>query len=128
MIGCLWTLVRKQPIIALYFEFENELKFYSIEANTKLGLMCLAQRLNAVMPVRLEPAALRSRVKHSTTGPLHSVHIKGSQGRISKLRRISVRIYILVCFAVFVPIRRCQYQTYEVRKVEAPHMSRLILL
>ena len=27
---------------------------------------------NAVTPVRLEPAALRSRVKHSTTEPLHS--------------------------------------------------------
>ena len=31
MIGCLWTLVRKQPIIALYFESENELKFYNLE-------------------------------------------------------------------------------------------------
>ena len=28
MIGCLRTRVRKQPINALYFEFENELKFY----------------------------------------------------------------------------------------------------
>ena len=32
--------------------------------------MCLAQGHNAVTPVRLEPAALGSRVKHSTTGPL----------------------------------------------------------
>ena len=32
MIGCLWTCVCKQPIIALYFEFENELKFYNLEA------------------------------------------------------------------------------------------------
>ena len=32
MIGCLRTCVRKQPIIALYFEFENELKFYNLEA------------------------------------------------------------------------------------------------
>ena len=30
MIGCL--RVRKQPIIALYFESENELKFYNLEA------------------------------------------------------------------------------------------------
>ena len=37
--------------------------------NTKLGLMCLAQGHNAVMLVRLEPAALQSRVKHSTTEP-----------------------------------------------------------
>ena len=40
--------------------------------STKLGLMCLAQGHNAVTPVRLEPAALRSRVKHSTTEPLCS--------------------------------------------------------
>ena len=32
MIGCLRTRVRKQPIIALYFESENELKFYNLEA------------------------------------------------------------------------------------------------
>ena len=30
MIGCLRTRVREQPIIALYFEFENELKFYNL--------------------------------------------------------------------------------------------------
>ena len=34
--------------------------------------MCLAQGHNAVTPVRLEPAAPRSRVKHSTTEPLGS--------------------------------------------------------
>ena len=33
MIGCLRTRFRKQPIIALYFEFENELKFYNLEAD-----------------------------------------------------------------------------------------------
>ena len=32
MIGCSRTRVRKQPIIELYFEFENELKFYNLEA------------------------------------------------------------------------------------------------
>ena len=31
--------------------------------------MCLAQGHNTVTPVRLEPAASRSRVKHSTTEP-----------------------------------------------------------
>ena len=34
--------------------------------------MCLAQGHNAVTPVRLEPTALWSRVKHSTTEPLRS--------------------------------------------------------
>ena len=42
--------------------------------STKLGLMCLAQGHNTVMPVRLEPAAPRSRVKHSTTEPLPSLY------------------------------------------------------
>ena len=34
MIGCLRTSVRNQPIIALYFESENELKFYNLKAST----------------------------------------------------------------------------------------------
>ena len=32
MIGCLRTRAHKQPIIALSFEFENEFKFYNLEA------------------------------------------------------------------------------------------------
>ena len=32
MIGCMRTHVRKQPIVALYFESENEVKFYNLEA------------------------------------------------------------------------------------------------
>ena len=28
------TIIRKQPIIALYFEFENKLKFYNLEARS----------------------------------------------------------------------------------------------
>ena len=42
--------------------------------STKQGLMCLAQGHNAVTPVRLEPTALRSSVKNSTTEPLRSLH------------------------------------------------------
>ena len=38
--------------------------------STKLGLMCLAQGHNAVTLLRLQPTALQSRVKHSTTEPL----------------------------------------------------------
>ena len=30
MIGRLRTRVRKQPVIGLYFEFENGLKFYNL--------------------------------------------------------------------------------------------------
>ena len=36
--------------------------------------MYFAQGRNAVMPMRLEPAAPRSRVKHSTTEPLRSLY------------------------------------------------------
>ena len=43
--------------------------------STKPGLMCLAQGHIAVTPVRLEPAAHRSRVKHSHTEPLRSLKI-----------------------------------------------------
>ena len=32
MMGCLRTPVRKQPIIALYFESENEVQFYNLKA------------------------------------------------------------------------------------------------
>ena len=41
--------------------------------STKLGLMCHAQGHDTVKPVRLQPEAPRSLVKHSTTEPLHSL-------------------------------------------------------
>ena len=41
--------------------------------STKQGLVCLAQGHNALTPVRLEPAALPSLVKHYTTEPLCSL-------------------------------------------------------
>ena len=45
MIGCLRTRDRKQPIIALYFEFENELKFYNLEAlSLKMLTLCLGKK------------------------------------------------------------------------------------
>ena len=37
--------------------------------------MCLAQGHKAVTPVRFEPAALLSPVKHSTTEPLRSLKL-----------------------------------------------------
>ena len=41
MIGCLWTCVRKQPIIALYFEFETVLKFYNLGGMNILRIQCV---------------------------------------------------------------------------------------
>ena len=35
--------------------------------------MCHSQGHNAVTPVKLEPPAIQSRVKHSTTKPLRSL-------------------------------------------------------
>ena len=42
--------------------------------------MCLAQGHNTVMPARLEPTAPWSRVKHSTTELLNSLHAQVSSG------------------------------------------------
>ena len=39
MIGCLRTCVRKQPIIALFFEFETVLKFYNLVARLRRGIL-----------------------------------------------------------------------------------------
>ena len=41
MIGCLQTRVRKQPIIALYFESETVLKFYNLEARLFVQVQCM---------------------------------------------------------------------------------------
>ena len=41
MIGCLLTRVRKQPITAFYFEFENELKFYSFSLRKNSSFITL---------------------------------------------------------------------------------------
>ena len=55
--------------------------------STKLGSMCLAPGHNAVTLVRLEPAAPQSRVKHSTTEPLRSLHFLKSiaHGQVIKV-------------------------------------------
>ena len=50
MIGCLGTCVRKQPIIVLYFKFEDELEFYNLKARfpvqKELTLVLLKQDLS----------------------------------------------------------------------------------
>ena len=47
--------------------------------------MCLAQGHKAKTPVGLEPAALRSRVKHSTTAPLRSLIRLYLDGRFTQV-------------------------------------------
>ena len=50
---------------------------------------------NAVTPVRLEPAALRSRVKHSTTEPLRSLAMDERQYNLGKFK-VSLRPFNLL--------------------------------
>ena len=54
--------------------------------------MCLAQGHNTVKPVRLEPKPLRSRVKHSTTEPLHSPKVPVYQ-TVSRMNRVKRALF-----------------------------------
>ena len=53
MIGCLRTRVRKQPIIALYFESENEIKFYNREAWSHSLVCCIVLHGNTHLLIYL---------------------------------------------------------------------------
>ena len=44
-------IVHKQPIIALYFEFDTELKFYNLEAWCLVIVVCSSSRLQFVIVV-----------------------------------------------------------------------------
>ena len=68
-LACLFDLIFCVPVTNL--SVTSGRVFLGL-TSTKLRSMSLAQGHNAVMPVRLEPAALWSRVKHSTTEPLLS--------------------------------------------------------
>ena len=73
MIGCLRTRVRKQPIIALYFESETVLKFYNLESSTikAVWIQCLAQEHNTVPQWRTEPDTPQFQIEHYLTEPLY---------------------------------------------------------
>ena len=66
MIGCLRTRVRKQPIIMLYFESENVLKLYNLEAWLRflLGLENVPEETSAsrgssyIWPLFFNPSVL----------------------------------------------------------------------
>ena len=60
MIGCLRTRICKQPIIALYFESENVLKLYNLEA--RLIRVYLSW-------LRTEKKLAKSRLKFTTHVP-----------------------------------------------------------
>ena len=64
--------------------------------------MCLAQRHNAVTPVRLEPAAPQSRVKLSTTEPLRSHWLLVvSSNYLKKIHDFSIIIQVFFKFHDF---------------------------
>ena len=64
MIGCLRTRVRKKAIIALYFEFENELKFYNLEASISTALYRRASQSGKSGTVRESNQAIGVRKVH----------------------------------------------------------------
>ena len=94
----LWYTVKTGLVpmvcVCLIWIFTSHQQYFSYQVtvflgwtSTKLGLMCLAQGHNAVTPMRLEPTALRSQVKHFTTEPLRSLYGKYIPGKYSSLGR-----------------------------------------
>ena len=63
---CLFDLIINVPVNI--FSVMSGWVFLGL-TSTKQRIKCLAQGHNAVPPVRLEPAAPQSRIKHSTTEP-----------------------------------------------------------
>ena len=53
MIGCLRTRVRKQPIIALYFESENELKFMTSRPGFDYQFVMSKVEITLIIPARI---------------------------------------------------------------------------
>ena len=68
---CLFNMIIYVP--STIFQLCRDKSSWVEPSGTKLGLMCLAQGDNTVTPVRLQPTAPRSRVKHSTTESQHSL-------------------------------------------------------
>ena len=66
----IWFFTSQSTIFQLHRDWSSW-----VEPVLSQDYMCLAQGHNTVTPVRLEPTALRSRVKHSTTEPLGSLSL-----------------------------------------------------
>ena len=96
MIGCLWTRAHKQPIIALYFESETVLKFYNLEASTKLRIKCHSQeqciRCSASGESRVNDHLIPN--QHSTHETLRSSHFQAIVLlRVNKVVGLFANIY-----------------------------------
>ena len=71
---------------------------------------------NAVTPVRLEPAALRSRVKHSTTEPLghqvnSDIHLQTVEIQMRRLLMSRLIRIFAVCLVYFFVLKLLKYET-----------------
>ena len=70
--------------------------------------MCRAQGLNAVTPLRLEPATPRSRAKHSNTEPLRSRMYSEVTGETMGLDNITAETCLILNFGEKI-LRICHY-------------------
>ena len=84
MIGCLRTRVRNQPIIALYFESENVLKFYNLEASCLLVFKMIAKLEST------QCNAQQNKDKHTPTNTGQYIKQKINNNKRTALERAAV--------------------------------------
>ena len=86
---CLFDLILYVP--SIIFQLNRDRSSW---VEPVLSYICvLLKDHNAVMSVRLEPTASWSRVKHSTTEPLRSLHIAGFEPQLSVMLISIFRLY-----------------------------------
>ena len=86
--------------------------------STKARINVLAQGHKAVMPVRLEPAAPQSSVKHSTSEPLRSLFNQRKKPPSADLRRSVV----VAGGSILTKIWQLPYNAWHVRSIALPLM------
>ena len=80
--------------------------------------MCLAQGHNTVMPMRLEPAGPWSRVKHSTTEPLHSITVSN----LIVLLRSVVMLFDQALKLYFFMLNSTEHEIYHAQLLKCQNM------
>ena len=102
MIGRLRTLVCKQPIIALHFESENELKFYNLEARSLVKSMYMSHdmRFPTMWYVRPANAQTSLLIRAVWSEPLLVAWIfyeyKGTDQTSFRVSKLNLRLHRLV--------------------------------
>ena len=91
--------VRKQPIIALYFEFENELKVYNLKASTRcFRTICAKTKPQSVYPAIETSSNIEICIctrDYLLRRTLRFVEIWGIQTTTSKTR-VSINLVLLL--------------------------------